>query len=194
MTQITGGRVVYGRTVQPAQYESKKAEVEFTFAVEDGAYSEEHLDKIIRTAMEKAHGMCGLAQTAKPSGKAEVTTEKPAKETKPKGKTKADLEAEKVAELSKGSGDVALDVLDLTAAQAKTETKAEPNDSLADILGPSAKKYSNTDLVDAVTKKNETLNNPKAIKDLMKKYTDQGLSQIPEDKRGDFVTELNALK
>ena len=57
MTQITGGRVVYGRTVQPAQYESKKSEVEFAFAVEDGAFSQEALDGIIKTAMEKAQSV-----------------------------------------------------------------------------------------------------------------------------------------
>lgn len=36
MSQVTSGRVVYSRTVQPAQYESKRAEVEFAFVVEDG--------------------------------------------------------------------------------------------------------------------------------------------------------------
>ena len=35
--QITSGRVVYSRTVQPANYESERAEVELAFVVEDGA-------------------------------------------------------------------------------------------------------------------------------------------------------------
>ena len=35
MAQITGGRVVYKRTVQPAPYESITAEVEFAFVLED---------------------------------------------------------------------------------------------------------------------------------------------------------------
>ena len=34
--QITSGRVVYSRTVQPANYESERAEVELAFVVEDG--------------------------------------------------------------------------------------------------------------------------------------------------------------
>ena len=33
---ITSGRVIYSRTVQPAQHESERAEVELAFAVEDG--------------------------------------------------------------------------------------------------------------------------------------------------------------
>lgn len=36
MAQVTSGRVVYSRTVQPAQYESKRAEVELSFVLEDG--------------------------------------------------------------------------------------------------------------------------------------------------------------
>lgn len=36
MSQITGGRVVFSRTVQPAQYESKRAEVELTFVLAEG--------------------------------------------------------------------------------------------------------------------------------------------------------------
>lgn len=36
MAQVTSGRVAYSRTAQPAQYESKRAEVEFAFVVEDG--------------------------------------------------------------------------------------------------------------------------------------------------------------
>lgn len=36
MAQVTSGRVAYSRTVQPAQYESKRAEAELAFVVEDG--------------------------------------------------------------------------------------------------------------------------------------------------------------
>ena len=46
--QITGGRVVYSRTVQPAQYESKKAEVELNFVL---AEKEELGDALERVGM-----------------------------------------------------------------------------------------------------------------------------------------------
>lgn len=188
MTQITGGRIVYGRTVQPAQYESKKAEVEFTFSVEDGAYDEAALDGIIHTAIEKAHAMVGLAKGIK--AKAEVTeTKAEPKAEKPKGKTKADLEAEKAKELA-GSKDVALDVLDLTEKQVKA---AEPNDELGDMLGPSATTFTDKDLIDAVNNKNKEINNPKAIKAVCLKYTAQAIKDIPADKRAAFVAELGTL-
>ena len=186
MTQITGGRIVYGRTVQPAQYESKKAEVELTFSVEDGAYDEAALDGIIHTAIEKAHAMVGLAKGVK--AKAEVTeTKVEPKAEKPKGKTKADLEKEAVA---KGGGDIALDVLDLTEKPAKA---AKPNDELGDMLGPSATTFTDKDLIDAVNNKNKEINNPKAIKAVCLKYTAQAIKDIPADKRAAFVAELSTL-
>lgn len=40
-TKITGGRVLYGLTLSPKQYESKRADVELTFSVaEDDSYEE----------------------------------------------------------------------------------------------------------------------------------------------------------
>jgi hypothetical protein len=36
MPEITGGRVVFARTVQPAQFESKRVEAEMSFIVADG--------------------------------------------------------------------------------------------------------------------------------------------------------------
>lgn len=65
MGQITGGRVVYGRTVQPAQYESKKAEVEITFAVAEGEDHAALLDLAAKVACDKAHEMVGLKPIAK---------------------------------------------------------------------------------------------------------------------------------
>lgn len=41
MPTITGGKVVFSRTVQPADYESKKAEIELTFTVGE---DEDHLE------------------------------------------------------------------------------------------------------------------------------------------------------
>ena len=35
-TKITGGKVAYGQTICPKQYESKRADVELTFSVAEG--------------------------------------------------------------------------------------------------------------------------------------------------------------
>lgn len=79
MAQITGGRVVYGRTVQPAQYESKKAEVEFTFAVAEGEDHNELLERASAQAIAKAHEMVGIALKSA----AAATSAKPAQVAKP---------------------------------------------------------------------------------------------------------------
>ena len=192
MTQITGGRIMYGRTVQPAQYESKKAEVEFAFAVEDGAYDVADLDKIIHAAIEKANGIVGIASSVK-VGKATVAADlkADAEKIKAKGKTKADLENEKALELAQkaASKDVVIDVLDLTANE---EVKPKPDD-LGDILGTTATATTDKDLIDAVNNKNKAINNPKAIKAVCLKYTKQAIKDIPAEKREEFLKELSAL-
>ena len=65
MPQITSGRVVYSRTVQPAQYESKRAEVELAFVVEDGESAEDAVDAVDAVAKivkRKALEIVGLRQ------------------------------------------------------------------------------------------------------------------------------------
>ncbi len=51
--QITSGRVVYSRTVQPAQYESKRAEIELTFVLAEGEKLGDALDKTAELAKTK---------------------------------------------------------------------------------------------------------------------------------------------
>lgn len=47
---ITGGKVVYSRTIQVAQFEPKRAEVEISFEVKDG----EVFDQVLSEAMDIA--------------------------------------------------------------------------------------------------------------------------------------------
>ena len=44
--QITSGRVVFSRTVQPAQYESKKAEVELSFVLAEGEELKDTIEEV----------------------------------------------------------------------------------------------------------------------------------------------------
>lgn len=109
--QITGGRVTFGRSVQPAQYETKKAEVEITFSFAEGENLEGKLDLAASIAQDKALEMVGLKK-----GPANVAGgvmsmapgTYPGKEVEgtplpPKAKTKADLEADKINELAKAT-------------------------------------------------------------------------------------------
>lgn len=58
--QITGGRVCYSRTVQPVQFESKKAEVELAFTLLDGETPEDALDEVGDIVIEKCLAMVGI--------------------------------------------------------------------------------------------------------------------------------------
>lgn len=58
--QISGGRVVYSRTVQPAQYESKRAEVELTFVLAEHEQLDNQLDLVSSIVKEQAEEMVGI--------------------------------------------------------------------------------------------------------------------------------------
>ena len=91
MGQITGGSVTFGRTVQPAQYESKKAEVTMTFVcAEDDtpAMWEEMLNGASAMARDKALELVGVKAAVEPkrASAAEPLGDVPAKPTKKTGK------------------------------------------------------------------------------------------------------------
>lgn len=65
MAQATSGRVVYSRTVQPAQYESKRAEVELAFVLEDGEDEGEAVRKIGSIARSECLALVGIKKRGK---------------------------------------------------------------------------------------------------------------------------------
>jgi len=60
MSNITGGRVVFGRTVQPASYESKKAEVELSFALAEGEELGDTLEDYMKLAQDEVLATLGV--------------------------------------------------------------------------------------------------------------------------------------
>ncbi len=60
MAQVTSGRVVYSRTVQPAQYESKRAEVELSFILDDNEDEAEAIRGVGRTARVECLRLVGV--------------------------------------------------------------------------------------------------------------------------------------
>lgn len=60
MSQITGGKVTYGRTVQPAQYESKRADIELTFTLAEGERLGDTLEAVGKIVKDKVLEMVGL--------------------------------------------------------------------------------------------------------------------------------------
>ncbi len=114
--QITGGTVIFARSVQPAQFENKKAEVQLTFVLGDGENLDDKLDYVAGLAEAKALEMVGLRRAPKPEPASQATALTPPatgsnaaafdgpaatkpEETEAPGKTKADLEAEMMAKL-----------------------------------------------------------------------------------------------
>jgi hypothetical protein len=63
MATVTGGKVTYKRSVQPQPYESKSAEVEFSFSLTDGDEQEslnEDTAELLRTAQDLVLKSLGL--------------------------------------------------------------------------------------------------------------------------------------
>lgn len=65
-TKITGGKVTYGLTVCPKQYESKRADVELIFGVGEDDDYEAIFDKASRAVINRARQMCDLPKFEEP--------------------------------------------------------------------------------------------------------------------------------
>lgn len=59
-TKITGGKVTYGLTVCPKQYESKRADVELVFGVGEDDDYEQIFDRASKAVINRARQMCDL--------------------------------------------------------------------------------------------------------------------------------------
>ena len=62
MAQITGGRILFSRTVQPIDYEQKRAEVELSFVLEEGEDMVEALTEAASIAKFQCLQMVGIKQ------------------------------------------------------------------------------------------------------------------------------------
>ena len=58
--QINGGRVAYSRTVNPAPYESAKADVELSFLLEDGDSIDDCLIDCLDICKDHVHAVVGI--------------------------------------------------------------------------------------------------------------------------------------
>jgi hypothetical protein len=60
MAKVAGGKVTFARTVQPADYESKRAECELVFEVEDGESPEDALREVGALVRRECLSLVGL--------------------------------------------------------------------------------------------------------------------------------------
>ena len=77
MTKITGGKVTFGLTVCPKQYESKRADVELTFTVGEGDSYDEMFDKASHAVVNRARVILDLPKLVEPAAKPAAKTEAP---------------------------------------------------------------------------------------------------------------------
>lgn len=198
--QIMGGKVTYARTVQPAQYESKKAEVEISFTLSDGEEMGDSLDRAGNWAMQKCHEMVGITKPAPMAATAEKIAEKveaiaegvkaaaeAPKDTKGKGKTQAEKDAAKAEAAAKMNGKKATAPLpdpdalpdEPTQAISSGEERVSPDDndtSFLDEPSTPAREIKDTELYEAAGKKNKELMpkhagaSPAMIKALVQKF------------------------
>lgn len=207
MAQITGGRVCYSRTVQPAQYESKKVEAELFFAVDEG---EDHTAIFSRAAAE-AHGkvyeMLGIKPADKPAisdkqrlasektggDTGEVVTGKPTAEKPARTKKTAPPPAK--AEDPASMGEPATTAPSAPgAAPAAPANPASPADIEDEFDALPAAEITDQQLSDAMSKKNAEIKDTRRLKELVGKYGVARSRELPQDKRAAFLLELNALK
>lgn len=222
MPQLTGGRVLFKRTMQPEQYGTRGAEVELSFSATEGegqvdwqAYLAQVADQAQAKCMEmmfaKANtaGKALIAVSKNPENRVEPDGPKV---TKPKGKTKADLEAEKKADLAGKANGVKFPAVDPAAVEEPAaeisknpENRVDPaqvtGTSDDDIFAGTPEPISDMQLIDAVKKKNGKLQiaqgaqAPIRIRALVAEYVapPKGSRDIPQDKRHEFMTKLEAL-
>lgn len=219
--QITGGRVIFARSVQPAQYETKKAEVEITFTLAEGEELGTTLDRAAEVAQAKALEMVGLqkpktiqfgsAEPADMPGQNAQTLKSP--------RTKADLEREQTEALSAKAGaekkpisktpktppaarpdpaaveEEAKPQISTGAERVDPAAVGDPDDGLGDLLGDQPV-VSDADLTSAIGQHNAKIKNPIAIKALVTKHGGGNPPQvraIPQANRNTFLEELKKL-
>lgn len=204
--QVTNGKVLYNRTVRPADFESKAFGVELSFTAPDGgsvtidqveAISDQaqalvHRKLGIRTAQAAVASLpaapeAGVATSLTPAAPASThsSAEKP--------KTKKQLEAEaKAAAAPKGKDP---DVIEVDPPTKKAD------DELVLDAEPAAKLISDADLTSAASRRNQELGEGGGakVRDLMAEFKPAGhktqfmLKDVPQERRQEFLDRLKAL-
>lgn len=212
MAQITGGKIYYSQTRQAAQFEPKKAEVELSFIVGEGEKFEDIAKLAEDFAINKVQEMIGAI--AAPAVRAvKLVTPKPAVDTTtPPPANSKEAYAAKEANVKKDAAAAPKTSVPKAGPKADKpaistgEERVDPADvgtSDDDLLGvvetvtiPAAKTITDQDISSAITKVNQVINNPVALRALVATFVDppKGSRDIPQEQRQAFLDKLNAMK
>lgn len=200
MGRITDGKVLYGETRKIAEFESKKAEVAFTFTFDDGEDYDTIFAGIREQAKHQVQVMLGLAKAepVKPAKAKKVEeVEEPADEPveAPKAKRGRPKTVKAPVETAEEPAEDAVEEV----SEEVEEVEETAEDDLSDLEGEGAVQIADTDLTAAIAKRKAEL--VKAgdddcgvkIRKLIGKYATK-IPLIPQDKRADFIEKLKALK
>lgn len=207
---IIGGRVIYGKKVQPQQYFNDHAEVEFSWSAPEGSTEEQAL-VIAQHAQDMAVAkVFELLATKKPL----AANPAPAPAAQ---RTKADIEREVIAAASQKPAVTAPAPRTAKRPPAQPKAEQEPQirtnpedrkdpavqddalfgdgDDFSSDVKPEVPvvEVTDADLNAACTKKNAALKNPVAIRGLIAQFG-LNLNSIPKEKRAEFLEKLDALK
>lgn len=194
---------------------ARKVKVELSFAVPEGQDGAAFMHGVARVCEAKVAALLGrevpaetkvAATAAAVEPKAETAAQKKKREAaaaKPAEKTKADLEAEALADIkaatdaNKDDNALLEDEPEITAAG-----KAVVEDDLNDLLGETAPTpITDLELANAVQKKNAERKEadpnwaPAKIRDVISTYSGgKRVNDIPAAKRAEFLKKIEALK
>lgn len=199
MPQVTGGQVVYGRTVQPAQYESKKAEVTLTFGLDEGTAPEAaaaFIQSVADDAIAQAHRMVGIGVPAEPAVAAKQKPAEPKQEpakTSTKEEAAANLNAKDAAKSNKTEIDLGDTKPAISTGEERKDPKQADPDGL-DLEGGTTP-ITDTMLQEAVQAKMKEINDGKRIKAVREKYVQvpKAIKDIPQEQRAAFLADIKAL-
>ena len=203
MAQVTGGKFFFSRSIKPADYESKKAECEISFAVYDNEDYLEMLGLCRRTAMQYVLEAVGLvkqgdketiavaaAETAAAKAAATVTTEKKRRTRTPDapaGPTGAPDPAAVADNIH--TGEERKDPSDINVTTQGEEWGAAKRDITDEELGKACG-VKNAEFIE----KTKMPGAPK-IRELIAEFVKHpgGLKDIPQPERPKFLEKLKAL-
>lgn len=186
MAQISGGTVSYERRVKTGDYEHKHAAVTLTFSVGDGENYADVFDLASRQAVRKAHEILGFdVGTIEPPQAPSASSDAGEPKRKP-GRPPGTKMKQQIA--------TPADAAEVTAEA--PEAPAQPDDDFGLGEEPAAE-VTDLQLTEAAKTRNAAIKAPVKIKELIKKYTPEGvqphLTAIPQAQRSAFLSALGQL-
>lgn len=187
---VTNGTVEYERVVRPADFESKRFRVSFSFAVEEGADFEKATAIVGNAAQAEVHRRLGLNPSQPAALPAVVAPVQEVAQPAPAGKR---------TRKSAASADTSTAAASPASSDAASLEDDEPSPTTgAPTTPPSGSEsggseISDKDLGDALQKTRMKGVTAQQLREAIQSYAER-MSEIPQDKRDAFLKTLEGLQ